>query len=284
MRNGLLVVTVLGLLVGALSAGGCCPTQDDLDKAWALNRNCNAERDQLRDRLRLADSELANVKGELDNRDRALAAKDAMIGNLNASLAQYKKDLDAARAELVILQKMKPGPLPEAVDRALREWAEKNSTIVELQGNMVKFKSDMTFDLGSADIKPAAADALKKLADILNMDEAKEFNVYVAGHTDDVPLVHAATIAKFENNWGLSFGRANAVAKALHGGGPGVKQERMAAMGFSKYHPVAPNAPGNKGNVLNRRVEIWIVPKNLLLSQPTGAIPVDEKAGPGSGD
>jgi flagellar motor protein MotB len=267
-------------------AGGCCPTQADLDKAWALNRNCRDELKKWQDRARLAESEQTRLQGELDNSTRALAAKDTLIGNLNASLAQYKKDLDAAKAELIAMGG-KPGPLPPILDKALRDWAEKNSDIVELQGNMVKFKADMTFDPGSADIKPAALAALKKLAEILNSPDANPFNVFVAGHTDDIPLVNAATIAKFEDNWGLSLGRAKSVVKALYGGGAGIAQERMGAMGFSKYHPVAPNAPGNKGNVLNRRVEIWIVPNNLLISQPARGAPAPRttgKTGPEVGD
>ena len=47
----------------------------------------------------------------------------------------------------------------------------------------------------------------------------------------------------------------------------GLTPARIGAMGFGEYHPVAPNAPGKKGNRLNRRVEIWIVPPDRFLTE-----------------
>ncbi len=46
----------------------------------------------------------------------------------------------------------------------------------------------------------------------------------------------------------------------------GLAPERIAAMGFGEHHPVAPNKPNKKGNRLNRRVEIWIVPSGKFLT------------------
>ena len=129
---------------------------------------------------------------------------------------------------------------------------------------MIKLKADLTFDKGSAKVKPEAVEALKKLAKIVNSDAAKHFGVYVAGHTDDIPLVKPETIRAHGSNWGLSLHRAGAVVKVL--AMAGVSQRRLCAMGFSKYHPIAPNKPGHKGNPLNRRVEIWIVPPDRFLT------------------
>jgi hypothetical protein len=59
-----------------------------------------------------------------------------------------------------------------------------------------------------------------------------------------------------------------------------IDQERMGAIGFGKYRPVAPNAAGNRGNTLNRRVEIWIVPSALLRRAPAASQPTTAPAGP----
>ncbi len=52
---------------------------------------------------------------------------------------------------------------------------------------MVRFKSDLTFDLGSTEVKPRAKEALGKFASILNMPEIAQQEIQVVGHTDDVP-------------------------------------------------------------------------------------------------
>jgi chemotaxis protein MotB len=41
----------------------------------------------------------------------------------------------------------------------------------------------------------------------------------------------------------------------------GVEPTRLSVRGFGEYRPVAPNAANNKGNDVNRRVEMYIVPK-----------------------
>jgi flagellar motor protein MotB len=43
----------------------------------------------------------------------------------------------------------------------------------------------------------------------------------------------------------------------------GIPPERMSARGFGEYRPLELNAPGKKGNPVNRRVEIYIVPKGI---------------------
>jgi outer membrane protein OmpA-like peptidoglycan-associated protein len=136
---------------------------------------------------------------------------------------------------------------------------------------MLQMQADLTFAPGSTEIKPEAAKALQKLAEYLNRAEFQPFNSYIAGHTDDMPLSKTETKELHGTNWGLSVHRSLAVIKLLAENR--VDQARLAAMGFSKYHPVAPNAAGNKGNAANRRVEIWIVPREKFMTTGTPAEP-----------
>ena len=284
MKNSLAVVSGCALLFGLLSAGGCV-SQAAYDEAVAANRRANKLLTDCQDELRLAKADNEKLRGELADRDRTIKFQADQISMLTGQNNSLRADLAAAQKKLADLGQIKLPPLiPPELNAALLELQKMFPDILEVQGNMVKFKSDLTFDPGSAALKPQAAAALKKLADVLNMPVAKPFNAYVAGHTDDIPIEKAETKAKFEDNWGLSQGRAKAVVKALYGNGAGVAQERMCAAGFSKYHPVAPNAPGNKGNVLNRRVEIWIVPDDLLLSRPAVAPPAGSTTGTPVGD
>ena len=58
--------------------------------------------------------------------------------------------------------------------------------------------------------------------------------------------------------------QVEAVEEALEEAG--VSPERLAVVGFSEYHPTVANAPTQKGNQANRRVEIWIVPPRQFLT------------------
>ena len=50
---------------------------------------------------------------------------------------------------------------------------------------IVKFKSDITFTSGSADLTPRAAEAISRFAGILNSAAAGGYELQVAGHTDN---------------------------------------------------------------------------------------------------
>jgi len=73
----------------------------------------------------------------------------------------------------------------------------------------------------------------------------------VEGHTDNLPI-HTE---RFHSNWELSAARAISVIKYLHQNG--IPQERLSALGYGEYRPVAPNdTPEHRS--LNRRIEILI--------------------------
>ena len=272
MKNLLAVVVGCSMLAGMLSAGGCV-SKDEYDKVVAMNARANEQLTKCKDDLRLSKAEEERLRGELADRDRTIKAQADQIAVLTGTNNSLMTDLAAARKKLGELERTGPIiALPRPLHEALLKFAKDHPELKYYpESGMVKFESDMTFEPGSVGIKPAAAAALKKLAEILNMTEAKPFNVYIAGHTDDMPISKPETKAKYETNWGLSQARALSVVKSLFE--DKVEQERMGAIGFSMYHPITPNAAGRKGNVANRRVEVWIVPNTTLLTAPSGTIP-----------
>ena len=149
---------------------------------------------------------------------------------------------------------------------ALEVFAKNNPNLAEfnVKRGMVKFKADLTFAPGKADVNLKASEALSKLVEILNSDSGKGFYVYVAGHTDDMRIGRPETKRRHPDNWYLSAHRAIGVKKELEKSG--MAPQRIAVIGFGEYHPVAPNQPNKKGNAANRRVEIWIVPSGLFLT------------------
>ena len=246
---------------------GCVPQEkyDDLYAAWSKTSEdlqaSQAEREELKIRNVELLKQLATQGG---------ADEIAKLKQLNAEMNTALKELSEKYRKLA--EQRTPagiGPIdiiPTPVHLALKALADSAPELMDYVPTygMLKLKADLTFDKGSATVKTQAIGALKKLAEIVNRAEAKPFHIYIAGHTDDIPLKKPQTISQHGSNWGLSCHRALAVVKALFAAG--VDQKRMGAAGFSMYHPVAPNAPGNKGNPLNRRVEIWIVPRDRFLT------------------
>jgi len=268
-RWTLVLLVSVGLLLVAV---GCVPKQK-YDEAVAASRRANEQLRKVQAELQTVRSDNQKLRDQLASCNAAVANKDKLINqidqankDLTEKLHKLKELYDKLAARQSAVGSTTINILPVKVDVALRSLAKENPDLMEYlpKYGMIKLKADLTFDKGSAKVKPEAVEALKKLAKIVNSDAAKRFGVYVAGHTDDIPLVKPETIRAHGSNWGLSLHRAGAVVKVL--AMAGVSQRRLCAMGFSKYHPIAPNKPGHKGNPLNRRVEIWIVPPDRFLT------------------
>ena len=179
---------------------------------------------------------------------------------LNAAL---ETDLEEKKALIAKLQAqlLEGGaPLPLELNVKLQEFAQTSDMIDfdEATGSL-KFKSDLLFNLGSDEVQPTAVESLKTLAEIMNTPEAREFDLVIVGHTDDVPIRRAATRQAHPTNWHLSAHRAISVLNNLSK--YGLEQERMAIKGYGEFRPVEPNRPNKGGNPANRRVEIFIVPR-----------------------
>ncbi len=158
--------------------------------------------------------------------------------------------------------------LPPKVDQALKEFAKKHDEVeYKPSRGMVKFKSDLTFEVGKAVVKPKAKKSLRKLAQ-LAQSEASKYQLRIVGHTDSLPIERPETKKKHPTNWHLAAHRAIAVEQVLEEGG--VAPWRMTVKGYGKYRPVTENDP-QTGAKKNRRVEIFLtemrpVDKSLLDS------------------
>jgi len=276
MKTYMSAVLVIGVLAGSMFCGGCY-SSEDYNKLRTANRRAHEELQKAREGLRQAETDSATLSAKLTERDAMVNAKQeevAVLENKNSDLRMRLSELQKLYEQASAENPPQPvGPiilLPSPVDKALREFAGGNPELVEYLPDygMVKFKADFTFDKGSDDVSTEASDALGKLTGILNSQAAADFHVYIAGHTDDIPIEKPATKRRHPTNWYLSAHRAVEVQKVLTAAGlaPG----RVGVMGFGEYHPIAPNAPSRKGNPKNRRVEIWIVPPERFLTESVG--------------
>ncbi|MCX6555850.1 MAG: OmpA family protein [Candidatus Aminicenantes bacterium] len=115
------------------------------------------------------------------------------------------------------------------------------------EGIRIQLDAQVLFDTNKYDLKPAAAQTIKDLVQIIATYPG--CLVRVEGHTDNV--------GSDEANQALSENRARSVMEALKKAGvpAGV---RFEAVGFGKSQPAADNN-SEKGRALNRRVEMLIV-------------------------
>jgi chemotaxis protein MotB len=266
----ILSASLITCILGSLILAGGCVSQGQYDALAAQNRNAQAELQRVMAALDEANSKYRSLEQSIANLQAQLEAKDKTITLLSGGredlMAKIKELQDALAKAGQGMDATNVIALPAALDKALAALANANPTIFDYDAKrgMLKFKSDMTFDPGEDTIRPDAKNVLSKLAEILNTPEAATFHAYVAGHTDDLPISKPETKRRHPTNWYLSVHRSVAVEGVLEKAG--VKAERLAAMGFGEYHPIAPNAAGNKGNVANRRVEIWIVPPSRFMT------------------
>jgi chemotaxis protein MotB len=275
MRTYLSATIVASLLFGVLLTGGCVP-QSKYDELNAQCRNANAELARTTEALTALRAQYQALQAEYDRLKAESDAKDAKIALLErarADLLALIEKLKSQKEPVVVAPPVGPN-LPPAMDAKLKELADKYGW--EYKNGMVKLSSDLTFDPGSDTVLAEAAAGLKQFAEIMNSPEAAKYNVYIAGHTDDIPISKPETKRKHPTNWYLSAHRAVAVEEIIQSAG--LAPVRQAAVGFGEYQPIAPNAAGHKGNKVNRRVEIWILPPDRFLSATGGAVEGDSAA------
>jgi flagellar motor protein MotB len=233
------------------------------------------DRDQLAERLGTTDGQIQSLQAERDAYKNQLAAvmaggsnSQALVANLTQQLSNLQSQYDTLNRQYEdALSKMGTAvALPPVVTDALNEFARQNSDLVDFDSarGIVKFKSDITFASGSADVTPRATDALNRFSQILNSPAANGYELQVAGHTDNTRVLHQATIsAGHKDNWYLSSHRAISVAEVLQK--DGVNPGRFGVMGYADQHPIADNGT-TAGKAQNRRVEVLILPTQVRSS------------------
>jgi chemotaxis protein MotB len=257
----------LGLATLSLALTGCVSQE----KYNALK----LDRDNLAEQLGTAKQDASTSKAQADSyKDQLdkLAASgqtgDALVANLtkqNQDLAAQYADIKAKYDDLVarppqVTQVVQGSALPAPLTNALSEFASSNPDLVDFDAarGVVKFKSDVTFATGSAEVTDKAKNVIERFASILNSANANDYELTVVGHTDNAPVRNPATIAAgHKDNWYLSAHRAIAVARELvtHQ----VSPARLEIAGFADQRPIASNAT-EAGKAQNRRVEVLILP------------------------
>lgn len=252
------VIAVSGL-------GGCCAEQD---RTIGILKIENAELgkkliEEQKENVRLKER-LEGQQSEDSRTQDLITSRDSMIQSLRDQVASLQAALDRREAEYrALVEKMadmgRPAPtsLPGPTMQLLRAMVSTYPGMLEFdeETGRLRFASDLTFELGKADVNPRAAEAVAKLGAILTQQEARGLRVDIVGHTCNTRLVKPETIARFKDNQGLSEARAEAVADILEGAG--VTTGRITTRGQGDSQPIAPNDT-KQNKARNRRVEVYI--------------------------
>ena len=226
--------------------------------------DCRIQNRSQQDRIDRLEAEMRTTEVELDRWKRKLDFAES-TGRVSAEALQQKiaaleDDLGRKKSLIARMQEQLLGAaaLPVELSTMLEDFARENEMVTyDPGGSVVKFKSDLLFEVGSDKVASTAAQAVKSLCGISNSEQGREFDIIIAGHTDDIPIGTPATRAKHPTNWHLSAHRAISVLNLMTGSK--IDSKRMSVRGFGEYRPVEPNKPNKRGNPKNRRVEIYIV-------------------------
>ena len=271
-----LLITVFGLSVG-------CVSQRKYDDLEHVHRKGLEQQVDLQTQLEELDQRIAMMEGQVQDRTAEIDLLQQQREALEAKRDKLARDYAGLQIDYADLVRSKRGILVSPkLDAALKEYARANPQLVEYDPSlgMVKFRSDLTFALGSADLSPAAQESIQALSRILTAAEAEQYEIRIIGHTDNVPIRRAATRERHPSNWHLSVHRAISVRDALQGSG--VPAERTSVAGYGEYRPIVPNQTiGNRarGAGANRRVEIFLVATRALPPAPEPAEPEAEPVG-----
>ncbi|MCC3152824.1 OmpA family protein [Hymenobacter sp. BT770] len=234
-------------------------------KTRTLYNELNNSYDKL---LKNSDRELANKSSDYNKVAKDLARREAELGELDTNLQKSKAENDRLAADLkvrearlteltkALAEKDKAvNDLKARVSKALLSFNSSDLQVKLKDGKVyVSLSEQLLFKSGSTKVDPKGQEALKKLATVLQ--EQKDVNVVVEGHTDNVPIMRGT--AGLTDNWDLSALRATEIARLLTASG--VPPARVTASGRGQYVPVAANdTPQNKA--MNRRTEIILTPK-----------------------
>lgn len=113
----------------------------------------------------------------------------------------------------------------------------------------VEIKNNVLFGSGSAIVSKEAQPALAEIAAVLREVPNR---VQVEGFTDNQPI----NTPVYPSNWELSAARAANVVNLLMKNG--VRPERMSAVGYGEFQPIADNGT-DQGRMQNRRVVLVIM-------------------------
>jgi chemotaxis protein MotB len=140
-----------------------------------------------------------------------------------------------------------------------------NDQMIKVSSNelwlQIELNDSILFPSGGVETSAQARAIFDEISEIL-----KNYSnpIQVEGFTDNIPISNS----RYPTNWELSSARATEIVKYL--AGRGVAPERLAAVGYGEFQPVAPNDT-EAGRAQNRRVAIMVAKRKMERPKTTPA-------------
>jgi chemotaxis protein MotB len=170
--------------------------------------------------------------------------------SIGKQIAQGNSDELSAYTKSVMQIKMN-------MDKYIKENNLTNEISAETDNDKLKIviANNILYQPGSAEVSERNIELANTIGKLI-VDQGKDIEVTVVGHTDNVPVHNN----EFDDNIELSQKRAfNFLKNMLKTSG--VDPRKFSTAGYGEYQPIASNDT-EEGKQLNRRVEILIDAKN----------------------
>lgn len=216
--------------------------QSAIEQEQQLTADAEARVESLRRQVQALRDQISSLAESLQLEEETVAEQEAridtLVERLNIALAEEVEELSGYRSEFF-------GRLREV----LGDVEE-----IEIVGDRFRFQSELFFDTASAEIGLRGEARLEQVARTLNRIAERippeiDWVLQVEGHTDRRPI----DTPEFPSNWELSTARAQSILYFLID--QGIPPERLAAVGYGRYQPLA---EGDDPEALarNRRIEL----------------------------
>ncbi len=273
MPSRRLSVLAFTILLAGTSLMGCVSRDEYLREKFArrkaVERAETLERDLADERARVLalEAEREAVRGQLGTQTQLTSTLKSERDRLNSYSNRLQNELNSLAQQQPGAIEVVKVKLPSELDRALKEFASQYPDSVEYDPDRgaVRWKSDLTFAVGSDEVQPEARESLRSFAQVVRSAVSNDFEVIIVGHTDNL-RIGPVTGRQHPTNWHLSVHRSIAVMDVLKDNG--LPPERMGVMGYGEFRPQVPN-PSRGGAEANRRVEIFLVTNRENVSGST---------------
>ena len=278
----------LTILIMAITLGGCVAKSQLVEKTNEANKlsteladlkvqhkdlsadfaQLQSENADLKNSNTALNEDIKRAGADIDRLEAVISDRDAETGKAMAEMREEIDRLMTSNRELEQAVQMEriaklariaqmQSTYNELVGKMESEIKRGEITISELKGRLtVNMVNRILFSSGSAEIKEEGITVLQRVAEVVK--DVKGKNIRVEGHTDNV-AISSRLKDKFESNWELSAARAATVVRALRDAD--IPGERLSAVGFGPFRPVADNSTA-EGRAQNRRIQIVLVPQS----------------------
>jgi len=209
--------------------------QAQLESAKKRERELKSQVDQGKQRALQGDAELSALK--------------AQCSKVEGVLKQTAQEKQRIEAELTRVQ--------QELSHMLEPEIQLGNVRIRRRGQelVVDLADAILFETGRAEVNDRGKKVLMEVARTLA--KSKDWDIQVAGHTDNQRVVTPETRERFPTNWELSTARATHVVRFLQDRGK-IPGQRLVAAGFAQFRPTTSNA-SEAGRTQNRRIEVLLL-------------------------